>query len=276
LIAWGYAVQPVSGAKVGAAVRSGSQAGKSPSFIWSGRNQAGGLVKDGTYRLTMWTADASNNRAERRFNVTVDRTAAAVTSAASRGYFSPDGDGHIDSLPLSWKATEALTGVVRIRNSAGRSVRVWAFSKKASWTRSWTGRTAAGAVVPAGRYTFRVDGRDHAGNLTIVERTILVDGTIQAVRWTDRSFDPRAKQTSQAVITFRRSATVDVAIYRGDTLVRSVWTHRAVRTGTYHWTWTGKTAAGAYVKPGTYKVMVTATSKFGTTRFSRSVTVQVH
>jgi spore germination protein YaaH len=276
LTTWGYAVQPVTGSSVGAAVRSGSQVGKAPSFIWNGRNQGGGFVRDGSYRLTLWTADASGNRADRAFTVVVDRTPAAVTSAASRGYLSPDGDGHHDTLPLAWKANEALTGVVRLRNSAGTTVRTWAFTKKTSWAKAWTGRTAAGAVVPAGRYTYRVDGRDRAGNRTIVERTVLVDGTIAALRWTDRSFDPRARQTSRVEVTFRRSATIDVAIYQGATLVRKIWTHRAVAAGTYRWTWSGKTAAGAYVKPGTYKVLVTATSKFGVTRFSRSVTVQVH
>jgi spore germination protein YaaH/flagellar hook assembly protein FlgD len=276
LTTWGFAVQPVAGASVGAPVRSGATTGRSPSVTWDGKNQSGAVVKDGTYRLTLWTADASKNRAERRFTVTVDRTPAAINSAASRGYFSPDGDGHIDTLPLSWTSNAAVTGVVRIRTAAGRSVRAWSFSGKTSWKKSWTGRTAAGAVVPAGRYTFRVDGRDRGGNRTIVQRTILVDGTIASVRWTDGSFDPRAKQKSQAVITFRRSAKVDVAIYRGATLIRTVWSNRAVKAATYRWTWSGKTAAGAYVAPGTYKVMVTATSKFGTTRFSRSVTVQVH
>jgi spore germination protein YaaH len=276
LTSWGYRVQPLSGSTVGAAVRTGSQAGKTPSVTWDGRNQGGAVVADGRYRLTIWTADASNNRAERGFDVTVDRTPAGVTSAASRGYLSPDGDGHEDTLPLSWKASEALTGVVRLRNSAGTSVRSWAFSKKTSWKTSWTGRTRAGVFVPAGRYTFQVKGRDRAGNLTLVQRTILVDGTIAAVRWTHRSFDPRAHRTSQAVITFRRAAKVDVAIYQGGTLVRTVWTDRVVKTGTYRWTWSGKTAAGKYVKPGAYKITVTARSKFGTTRFSRSVTVQVH
>ena len=276
LIAWGYRVQPLSGATLGAAVRSGSKAGKAPSFAWDGRNQGGTVVADGRYRLTLWAADASGNRAERGFNVRVDRTAAAVTSAASRGYFSPDGDGHHDTLPLSWKATEALTGVVRLRNSAGTSVRAWSFSKRTSWKTAWTGRTRAGVFVPAGRYTFQVKGRDRAGNLTLVKRTVLVDGTISAVRWTDRSFDPRARQTSQAVISFRRAAKIDVAIYRGGTLVRKVWTDRSVKAATYRWTWSGKTAAGKYVKPGSYKITVTARSKFGTTRFSRSVTVQVH
>jgi spore germination protein YaaH/flagellar hook assembly protein FlgD len=276
LTTWGYRVAPVSGSTIGAAVRSGSQAGKSPAFTWDGRDQAGAVVADGRYRLTLWTADASNNRAERGFDVTVDRTAAAVTSAASRGYFSPDGDGHQDTLPLSWSANEALTGVVRLRNAAGTSVRSWSFTKRTSWKTAWTGRTRAGAFVPAGRYTFLVKGRDRAGNLTQVTRTILVDGTIAAVRWTHRSFDPRARQTSRVVIAFRRAAKIDVAIYQGGTLVRTIWTNRSVKSGTYHWTWTGKTAAGTYVKPGVYKVTVTARSKFGTTRFSRSVTVQVH
>ncbi len=81
------------------------------------------------------------------------------------------------------------------------------------------------------------------------------------MRWTDRSFDPRAPKTSQAVIAFRRAATVDVAIYQGGTLVRTVWTDRAVKAGTYRWTWSGKTAAGKYVKPGTYKITVTATQQ---------------
>ncbi len=276
LTAWGYRVQRVNGATLGAAVRTGSQAGRTPSLTWNGRDQGGAVVADGRYRLTLWTADASNNRAERAFTVTVDRTAAGVTTAASRGYFSPDGDGHQDTLPLSWKASEALTGVVRLRNSAGTSVRSWSFSKRTSWKTAWSGRTRAGVFVPAGRYTFQVKGRDRAGNLTLVRRTILVDGTIAAVRWTDRSFDPRARQKSQAVITFRRAAKVDVAIYRAGTLIRTIWKNRSVKTGTYRWTWSGKTAAGTYVKPGVYKVTVTARSKFGTTRFSRSVTVQVH
>ena len=45
--------------------------------------------------------------------------------------------------------------------------------------------------------------------------------------------------------------------------MRKVWTDRSVKATTYRWTWSGKTAAGKYVKPGTYKITVTARSKFG-------------
>ena len=75
-------------------------------------------------------------------------------------------------------------------------------------------------------------------------------------------------------MVLRRQATVTVAIYQGSTLVRKIWTGRHLAAGTYGWTWSGKTAAGAYVTPGRYKVVVDATSSIGWSRFARGVTVK--
>ena len=75
-------------------------------------------------------------------------------------------------------------------------------------------------------------------------------------------------------MVLRRQATVTVAIYQGSTLVRRIWTGRQLSAGTYGWTWSGKTAAGAYVKPGRYKVVVDATSSIGWSRYARGVTVK--
>jgi flagellar hook assembly protein FlgD len=72
----------------------------------------------------------------------------------------------------------------------------------------------------------------------------------------------------------RRAATVTVSIYQGSTLVRRIWTNRALTAGTWGWTWNGRTAAGALVKPGTYKAVVDATSWIGWSRFTRTVTVK--
>ena len=72
----------------------------------------------------------------------------------------------------------------------------------------------------------------------------------------------------------RRPATVTVAIYRDSTLIRKIWTGRRLAAGTYGWTWSGKTAAGAFVTPGGYKVVVQATSSIGWSRFARGVTVK--
>ena len=51
---------------------------------------------------------------------------------------------------------------------------------------------------------------------------------------------------------------------------------KVLTAGAHGWTWSGKTAAGVYVKPGTYRMVVTAKSRFGSTSWTRSVTVLPH
>ncbi len=131
-------------------------------------------------------------------------------------------------------------------------------------------------MVPDGRYRYRVAGSDPAGNVTTRDVSLNVDRTIASVLWSDGSFDPRAGQRSQLSFRLLRSATVTVAIYQGGTLVRSVWTSRALGAGTYRWTWDGKSGSGATVKAGTYTASVTAVSWIGATRLTRPVTVEVH
>ena len=92
--------------------------------------------------------------------------------------------------------------------------------------------------------------------------------------WARSSFTPRAGQKDRADVRPAPEATVTVAIYQGSTLVRRIWTGRALGAGTYGWTWSGKTAAGAFVKPGTYRVVVDATSSIGPSRFARNVIVR--
>ncbi len=276
LITWGYRVQPVIGATLGANIRSGSRTGKAPILTWTGVAADGHPAADGRYRITLWAEDASGNHAEKGFTVTLDTRPATATSSASRGFISPDGDGKADTLALRWAAGEALAGTLRVRDAAGTTARAWSFGLRTGGTTTWNGRDRHGLVVKDGRYTDRVDGRDRAGNRTVVDRTILVDRTIRSVRWSAVSFDPRAGQRSRASVVLRRAARVTVGIYHGNTLVRRIWTGSSLRAGTYTSTWNGRTAAGADVPPGTYRILVSATSWVGTTWYSRNVTVQVH
>ena len=276
LLTWGVTVRRFDGTTLGKTIRSGRRTGKTPTFTWDGRDQDGHRVKDGRYRITLWSADISNNRSSRSFDVAIDTRKARVTSAAGVGFVTPDADKHADTLPLSWAADEPITGIVRLRDAGGTTIRSWRFSKDGAWHATWDGTAKTGATVRDGRYTFLVDGRDRVGNRTVVPRTVLVDRTIRSVRWSAASFDPRAKATDRAAFVLRRSATVSVAIYRGSTLIRKVWTAKALKAGTYRWTWDGRTAAGKLVKPGDYRIQVTATSRIGLTHYSRGVTVLVH
>jgi flagellar hook assembly protein FlgD len=272
-ISFGWQVQPIVAGVAGAVLRSGSLASKNVSFTWDGRNNAGRLVSDGTYRILVWAADASNNRAAAGWVVTVDRRAAAMTLAAAPVFISPNGDGHSDSTKLSMRTDEALSGTARLLNKSGASVRKWTFTSAttASWT--WNGHDAAGNIVPDGRYTLRVGGYDRAGNPSVRQMIVRVDRTTQSVAWSRSAFTPRVGQTDRVTFALRRPARVTLSIYQGNVLIRRVWA-KDFAAGRHGWTWNGKSTSGRFVKPGTYRAVVDAASWIGWSTFSRTVVVK--
>jgi spore germination protein YaaH/flagellar hook assembly protein FlgD len=274
LIRFGWSVKNGSGTEV----RSGSKTGTAPSWTWNGKNASGTLVTDGTYALTMWVADANDNRSSATFSVRVDTKSPKVVTTTGHGFLSPDGNGQTDTIGLAWTATSLFHGTVRIFDGSMTSRKLWTFKDLTSWSTSWNGKDDHGVVLPDGRYTYRVNGRDLAGNLRITDKTILIDRTIKSHRWSDYSFDPRAGQTSTMTVSLLRSATVSATIYKGSstTAFRKIWVGKAEAAGSHTWKWTGKSSSGTYASAGTYHIVVLAKSKYGTTRWTRTVTIQAH
>ncbi|MEP6637943.1 MAG: glycosyl hydrolase family 18 protein [Chloroflexota bacterium] len=271
---YGWVVRSFVDGSPGSSLRSGSYAGKNVVYTWDGRTATGALARDGAYQITLWMADASDNRASVSRVVTVDRRPAGVGVSAASSFISPDGDRHSDTTALTMKADEPITGAARIFDKNGATVRRWTFSRATAASWAWDGRNAAGTTVGDGRYTFRVKGLDRAGNATTRDITLRVDRTIKSVTWAHGSFIPRAGATDRLSFAFRRPATVSVSIYGGSTLIRRIWTNHPTAAVTYAWTWNGKTATGALVRPGTYRAVVEATSSIGPSRFTRNVTVR--
>ena len=166
-VKFGWAVAPLKNGVAGDPIRTGSVVGKTVAFTWDGRDNAGKFAPDGTYRILLWAADVSNNRASVAKVVTVDRRASAVRLAANATFLSPDGDGRNDTTGLVIRADEAITGSALILDKAGAIVRRWTLTATTAKDWTWNGRDAAGRVVADGRYTLRVKGLDRAGNRTV-------------------------------------------------------------------------------------------------------------
>ena len=109
LIRWGFRVQPLDGSVALASVRSGTVKDKTPTFTWNGRDADGDVVPDGKYRITLWVADASDNRSDKAWTVTVDTKRPTVTTTAEEGDFSPDGNGFDDYMTLTWTSSRIST-----------------------------------------------------------------------------------------------------------------------------------------------------------------------
>jgi hypothetical protein len=272
-VKYGWVIAPFVDGVAGTAIRSGSTTGPTVAVTWDGKRTDGSIAPDGTYRITVWTADASDNRSSVAKVVSIDTRPAIVTSSAVPIWFSPNGDGRSDRTTLRMTADTALTGTTRLINSRGVVVRTFPISGLTAAAWSWDGKDRTGRVVPDGRYTYRVDGLDRAGNRTVRNLTVRVDRTIRSVRWAASSFRPSAGQTDRLTFAIARRASVTVAIYQGSTLVRRIWTGRVLAAGSYGWTWNGRNSSGVRVKPGKYNAVVTATSWIGPSTYDRAVTV---
>ncbi len=275
LIRYGWTVQPIVNGLARSAIRTGGAPGRAATFTWDGKDNSGRIVPDGSYRITVWTADASNNRAAAIKDVTVDRRPAVVTARSSSSFISPNGDGHSDRTTLSMTADSAITGSARVFDSHGTTVRRWAITRATSGSWVWNGRNTAGTIVADGKYTFRVAGLDRAGNRTIRDIPVTVDRTIRSVVWSRSSFAPKAGQRARVTFALRRAAAVTLSIVQGTTVVRTIWTAKPLGAGSHGWTWNGRTASGALVRPGTYRVVVQARSSVGTSSFSRDIVVRL-
>ncbi|MEO5940883.1 MAG: FlgD immunoglobulin-like domain containing protein, partial [Candidatus Limnocylindrales bacterium] len=267
---WTFTGAPIGGAPI---VSAGGPGGTA-AVTWGGRSSAGTMVPDGLYKLVLTAIDAAGNRAARAWTVRVDRTPARLRPSAAPGLFSPNGDGLVDTTLLAWTATEPITGNARVYLGT-TLIRSWTVTAAGSGVIGWNGTDSAGRGVADGRYTFRVAGRDAAGNLTVAAASVAVDRTLSAVRWNRPAFYPQDGDglvpTAAIAYSMKRSAFVSIGIYSGASLIRSVLVERALGAGSHGWTWDGRNANGVFVARGTYTARVTARTAIGTSLIVRPI-----
>jgi spore germination protein YaaH/flagellar hook assembly protein FlgD len=274
LIRFGWRVQPFIDGAAGAAIIEGEVEGSAPHYIWDGRAADGSPLPDGVYRVTMWMADASNNRSAVGNLVTLDTGKPELAAATTPATISPNGDRRFDVASLGMTASELVHGRARVIDPLGATVRTWTFAELLAGEWSWDATNEVGETVKDGRYTFRLDGVDAAGNGTVEQTPVLVDRTIADITWARKSFKPGLDEKNTIELKLVRAATVSVSIYNGKTLVRRALVDRPLPKGTWEWAWNGLNGHRELVEPGVYTATVTTTSWVGVSRLTRTVTVK--
>ena len=274
---WTFTVARLSGTKVGPVVRTIAGSGTRAVVRWNGRNDAGQVVPDGAYRLSITAWDPAGNRAGRSGTIVVDDTRPTLALNLAPIRIAPDGDGVADSAGASWTSSESVSGILSILHGT-TTVRTWSFGSTRGQTVTWDGRDRRHRPVPEGTYTMRLGGYDAAGNLAIVTRQLVVDRTLGAIHWGPITFDPqdgdRLLASSKLSLRSSRAATVTVRIVgAGGAVVRTLATGQRLKAGTHGWTWDGRADNGAWVAPGTYSALIQASSSRGTTTVQRSIFV---
>ena len=169
---FGYAVQPYvdNVGRHGGPLRDGREQERD-LHLGRPESRRRGRLPDGPYRITIWTADASNNRASVQKVVTVDTRPAVITSSVVAGLDLAQWRPARSTRPGSgWRRTRPSRARAASSGRGGATVRVWAMTGRAHRVLDvGRARMRPARSSRIGRYTFRVEGFDAARNRTVVD-----------------------------------------------------------------------------------------------------------
>jgi hypothetical protein len=140
--------------------RRSPQGRQAVSYVWDGRDEAGDVVDEGSYRPRVHL-DRARRTIVMPNPMRVDVTAPRVVGFTARPLvISPDGDGRSDYARIRYRLSERA--VVELYVEGTRAIRK--LGTRPRGTMTWTG-VAGGEPLPEGVYTLRLVARDVAGNL---------------------------------------------------------------------------------------------------------------
>jgi hypothetical protein len=180
-----------------------------------------------------------------------DRTPPGLSSFTATTPFSPNGDGRRDRSRIQATGTAAVAWAVTVINASGKRVRAWSGTGR-TVDMSWNGRNAGGTRVPDGAYRIRVRFADRAGNTLTATRSVRIDTGLPSL------VVAVGDLASGMRVRWRSNERVTVVITVRDRNGRIVW-RSAPSVGQ-------SGAAVAPVRPGRYRVTVTATDEAGNRR----------
>jgi flagellar hook assembly protein FlgD len=143
------------------------------AYSWDGRNNAGKVVGDGVYTISVATSTGSGSgllQGGDSASVRVDHTPTAYRGITGKGAkFYPAVDDFLDRFSPSVTVNEGGRLWLEITDSHGTRIRRIGRAHASAGTLrpGWNGRNSKNALVPAGRYRYRFRSVDRAGNLSI-------------------------------------------------------------------------------------------------------------
>jgi hypothetical protein len=255
--------------------RLGSYSGEGAYYkvSWPGNDPQGRAFPDGSYTAVVTASTDLGAAAPRSVKLVIDTVAPVLAGAdVEPDTFSANGDGWAETAKLTYKAAERCATRVSILDADGkvrRRLTEWRDASSAEQTSTWNGEvTAGGAAVPTedGQYSFLLECRDAAGNVSRQTVPVVLDCTVGFLTATPDVVSPNGDGVNDAAtlgFTLTRAATVKLAVKVSGKAVRT-FSLGPLEAGSHAVAWDGTAESGAPVASGKLTFSVAGTSALGT------------
>ena len=237
------------------------------SIYWDGKDDAGILVPEGSYTGVVYAVDKyGNNSGDNSISFTAAYQPIISNAAVNPNPYNPGaGSGAInynisaDALVtvkiLSGTTTVVRTIVENQSQSAGDQLI------------AWDGKDSNGQFLGDGSYYLQVTAVSPTVSTftSNVKVPFSVAGAVLEI--SDFTLSPNPFKISLNYLsikgTLSESATIDVKVYQGSTLIQQPVSGQYRNAGSFTAVWDGKDTTGNYVPEGTYSVSVGAVDASG-------------
>ncbi|WP_088290439.1 S8 family serine peptidase [Kineosporia sp. A_224] len=160
------------------AVALGTKAAGTYTYTWNGKATDGTIGPMRNFLVRITATDATGVRGLAVTRTRLDVVAPTPTvQAGTLTTFYPVVDTYKDTFPVRFSLSEKATVTLTVKNAAGTTVRSISAAKTGVGIESlvWNGRNAAGALLPAGTYTWRLTSTDAAGmkRVSVAKKIVL-------------------------------------------------------------------------------------------------------
>jgi flagellar hook assembly protein FlgD/outer membrane protein OmpA-like peptidoglycan-associated protein len=155
------------------------------SIEWDGKDDEGKVAADADYQGTLYVIDANRNETEIKVgDFVLDNTPPRATVSAESLFFSPNNDGHKDTLLIRQSGSSEDLWNGTVLDASGNAVRTFTWKSGPPVDQEWDGRTDSGGVAPDGTYSYVLESTDRAGNKTRIDslRNVVLDTRPTPVR----------------------------------------------------------------------------------------------
>jgi flagellar hook assembly protein FlgD len=187
----------------------------------------------------------------------------------SREVLSPNEGGAGDRQALAYKLVRPSTVTALLTGPNGSRVDLDNGARSAGTYRfTWRGLDDHGALLPEGRWTWKVSAVDDLGRSSEAERAFSLNTTLKGLTLDSAVLRPGRSIAISADLV--RPAKLTVTVERSGTVLRTL-ARRNVDTGTTAVTWNGRLGGGLSASRGTYVLRAAATNEIGTMELTASV-----